>query len=32
MHVAVGRADERVAVDIRGGAPAVGTTFIPVSG
>jgi len=32
MHVVGGRANQRVAIDIRGEAPGGGTTFVPVSG
>jgi hypothetical protein len=32
MHVAGDRAEKRLAIDIRAGAPGGGTTFVPVSG
>jgi hypothetical protein len=32
MHVVSGRANQRVAVDIRGEAPGGGIGFVPVSG
>jgi hypothetical protein len=32
MHVAGGRANQRLAVDVRAEAPGGGTTFVPVSG
>jgi len=32
MHVAGGRANQRLAVDIGAEAPGGGTTFVPVSG